>query len=166
MTPIPANGPAAHSYEQVVRSIGQHPYLGLPRAQAHVFGWLVVCEPAQQSADQLQAALALSAASVSAATSGLVAAGIATRTTLPADRRTYYALHPDGSRRLLARRLQSLTELRQATDDALAGAGHPGARLRTWREVLARCEAAFSQALTAEPAPEPKRRKGSGKKDR
>ena len=140
--------------------------LGLPPAQAQVFGWLLVCEPAQQSAGELQRALGLSPASVSAATSGLVAAGIATRISRPADRHCYYALHPDGGRRLLVRRLQALSELRQATDDALAaGGGRPGSRLAAWRASLAACELALTRAL-AGGAPEPKRRKGSGKKDR
>lgn len=136
-----------------------------------MFGWLVVAEPAQQSSEQLQAALGLSAASVSAATSGLVAAGIAIRSSLPGDRRTYYALHHDGSRRLLARHVQALTELRQAADSALAaarGKPPPGPRVQAWREVLAGCEAALSMALAAAPAdgaPEPKRRKGSSKKN-
>jgi hypothetical protein len=45
------------------------PELGLPRAMMRITAWMMVCDPPEQSARQIQNGLHLSAAAVSAATS-------------------------------------------------------------------------------------------------
>lgn len=120
--------------------------LGLSRSLLRTLAWLVVCEPPYQSADQIQERLRLSAGSVSAATSALVRAGVIARKTLHGDRRTYYALDPQGWRRLLAGRLEMLGRLRSVTDDALTD-GDPNDRLRSMRDLLAACEAQLEPVL-------------------
>lgn len=67
---------------------------GLPRMPGRILGWLLVCEPAHQSADELATALQASSGSVSMAVQMLVRAGAVERHTVPGSRRTYYRLRP------------------------------------------------------------------------
>jgi DNA-binding transcriptional regulator GbsR (MarR family) len=67
-------------------------HLGLPRAWGRVLGWLLVCDPDRQSADDLAAVL--HASSGSAATRALTRMGYVERQTKPGDRRTYYRTRP------------------------------------------------------------------------
>ena len=57
--------------------------LGASRAMARIIGWMLVCDPPEQSSKDVQAALKLSAAAVSSETRLLVGAGVLERATLP-----------------------------------------------------------------------------------
>jgi DNA-binding transcriptional regulator GbsR (MarR family) len=134
--------------EVFVEQVGLIADVGFPRSAARVLALLVVCEPKNQSAEQLQATLKLSAGTVSAAVRILVKGEIVTRTTFPGDRRIYYQLHPDGWPRLLRARLQLLTQVRHVAEDALAAGGDQvDERLVAMRDFYARGEAQFVQLL-------------------
>jgi DNA-binding transcriptional regulator GbsR (MarR family) len=131
-----------------VEQVGLLADTGLPRSITRVLGWLVVCEPPEQSAEQLRATLQLSAGAVSAAASSLVRAGIVTRVTFPGDRRLYYRLQPDGWQRLLRSRLEATSEVRRLAEEALdASGGQTSERLRAMRDFYARCEVVFADLL-------------------
>ncbi|MEQ7010254.1 MarR family transcriptional regulator [Actinopolymorpha sp. B17G11] len=68
--------------------------VGLPRMPGRVLGWLLVCDPPHQSADELAAALQVSSGSISMAVQMLVRAGAVERYAKPGSRRTYYRLRP------------------------------------------------------------------------
>ncbi len=68
--------------------------VGLPRMPGRVLGWLLVCDPPHQSADELAAALRVSSGSISMAVQMLVRAGAVERHAKPGSRRTYYRLRP------------------------------------------------------------------------
>src|SRR3954452_15707407 len=68
--------------------------LGYPRVWGRVLGWLLVCQPTTQSADDLASALHASRGSISMATQALIRAGMVERQTLRGDRRTYYRIRP------------------------------------------------------------------------
>jgi DNA-binding transcriptional regulator GbsR (MarR family) len=68
--------------------------VGLPRMPGRVLGWLLVCDPPHQSADELAAALKVSSGSISMAVQMLVRAGAVERYAMPGSRRTYYRLRP------------------------------------------------------------------------
>lgn len=68
--------------------------IGLPRAWGRVLGWLLVCEPDSQSAEDLAAVLHASRGSISMATRTLIHMGSVERHTKPGDRRTYYRIRP------------------------------------------------------------------------
>jgi DNA-binding transcriptional regulator GbsR (MarR family) len=136
--------------EAFVEQVGLLADSGLPRSVARVLGWLVVCEPHHQSAEQLRARLRLSAGSVSSAVTMLVRAEIVARVTFAGDRRTYYRLRPDGWLRLLRTRLQLLTHGRQVADQALAAAGDQSdERLRGMRDSYSLLETEFARLLDA-----------------
>ena len=68
--------PAPHWRERFVEDLGLLALdLGTPRANVRVLGWMVVCDPPEQSAQDIQAGLKLSAGSVSAATRMLTGLG-------------------------------------------------------------------------------------------
>jgi DNA-binding transcriptional regulator GbsR (MarR family) len=139
--------------EEFVEQVGLLADSGLPRSVARVLGWLVVCQPHHQSAEQLRARLRLSAGSVSGAVAMLVRAEIVARVSFAGDRRTYYRLRPDGWQRLLRTRLQLLTEARQVAEQALVAAGDEGdERLRGMRDFYGLLEAEFVRLLDHEPS--------------
>ena len=112
--------------------------VGTPRAMVRVLGWLVICEPPEQSAADIQAGLKLSAGTVSAATRVLAGIGYLERIGYPGDRRIYYRIRPGGWDRALEARLHTLAQLREIADRALTSADSQGhERLQDMRDVCA-----------------------------
>ncbi|MFI6290410.1 GbsR/MarR family transcriptional regulator [Nonomuraea sp. NPDC050790] len=68
--------------------------LGLPRMAGRVLGWLMVCEPPHQSADELAEALQASRGAISMSVRMLMAGGSVERHLVPGTRRTYYRMRP------------------------------------------------------------------------
>ena len=131
-----------------VEQVGLLADTGLPRSITRVLGWLVVCEPPEQSAEALRTTLQLSGGAVSAATSSLVREGIITRVTFPGDRRLHYRIQPDGWQRLLRSRLELTTRARRLAQEALDSAGrHGDDRLRAMRDFYAKFERVFAGLL-------------------
>jgi DNA-binding transcriptional regulator GbsR (MarR family) len=96
---------------------------GVPRMAGRILGWLLVCEPAHQSAEQLAAALGASRGSISTMTRLLTGTALVERVAIPGDRRTYYRIEPDWSGLIAAQhqRVQALRKLVEAGLDALEG---------------------------------------------
>jgi DNA-binding transcriptional regulator GbsR (MarR family) len=90
--------------EQVALAFEQQ---GMFRMAGRVIGWLLVCDPPEQSFGQLTEVLQASKGSISAATRFLVPAGIVERISKPGDRRDYFRVRPDAWADL-ARRQSSL----------------------------------------------------------
>lgn len=81
---------------------------GLARSVGRVMGFLLICQPARQSAEDIQRLLGLSAGSVSNAVSLLLRLQLVERTAIPGERRLYYQLHPRGWEQLLRARLDQV----------------------------------------------------------
>ncbi len=69
--------------------------LGVPRAAGQMFGYLLVCEPAEQSAGEIVANAGLSPASVSASARLLLQIDAVEQRHRVGDRKTYYRLRSD-----------------------------------------------------------------------
>ncbi|MHB8294687.1 MAG: GbsR/MarR family transcriptional regulator [Acidimicrobiales bacterium] len=111
---------------------------GTPRSMVLVLGWLVVCDPPEQTAQELEAALKLSAGSVSTGVRALIDLGMVERRARTGDRRTYYKLRPGAWDRALRARLAMVAGLRRVADAALSEAGDEADdRLRDMRELYA-----------------------------
>ncbi len=122
--------------------------MGLSRTMTRLLGWLVVCDPPHQSAQQIQAGLRLSSGSVSTGLSALARGGLVDRLTFPGDRHTYYTVGPDGWRQLVTGRLRVLGAIRRIADQALTGAGGDADhRLHEMRDFYASCERLFTDLL-------------------
>jgi DNA-binding transcriptional regulator GbsR (MarR family) len=113
-----------------------------PRAVVRVLGWIVVCDPPQQTAGDIQEALTLSSGSVSAAVRTLVDSGMLERVARPGERHTYYRLRPGGWGRVLESRFRTVTQLREVADRALvASRGEADHRLMDMRDAYSQFEA-------------------------
>ena len=126
--------------------------MGLPRTMTRLLGWLVICIPPHQSAQQIQEALQLSAGSVSTALGELCRSGIVERLTIPGDRHTYYRIKLDGWQQLLAARLRAAVEIRDLAERALTVAGDEAdSRLRELRDFYASFERLITGLLNEPP---------------
>jgi DNA-binding transcriptional regulator GbsR (MarR family) len=93
--------------------------LGLPRAWGRVLGWLLVCEPSYQSAEDLAVALHASRGGISMSLRGLIRMGSVERATKRGDRRTYYRIRPGTWTAVFEQQIQSATTLRQLAKQGL-----------------------------------------------
>ena len=121
---------------------------GLPRAVMRVLGWMIVCEPHDQTAGDIQRELNLSAGSVSAAVRELCDVGMLERLARPGDRRIHYRLSDRGWAAGFETRFRILGELRRVASRALDGAG-PQAddRLQSMHDLFAVMESALVELL-------------------
>ena len=121
---------------------------GLPRAVMRVLGWMIVCEPHDQTAGDIQRELNLSAGSVSAAVRELCDVGMLERLARPGDRRIHYRLSARGWAAGFETRFRILGELRRVADRALDGAdGQADERLQGMHDLFAVMEAAVVELL-------------------
>ncbi len=105
---------------------------GFPRMTGRVLGWLLVCEPVEQTAAQLAEALGASSGAISGATGILVRAKLVDRTRVRGERADRFRLRPDAwdeqvrdeagaqaARALFARGLEALADAPAARRDRL-----------------------------------------------
>jgi len=124
--------------------------LGMPRAHGKLLGWLLVCDPPQQSSADLAQALDLSAGSISMGTRMLVNAGLVRQVAVPGKRGKVYEMIEDAmTRSIQDDRTRIMRELLDRGLDVVGGEGAPRAgRLRRTRDFYAFIERELP-ALTA-----------------
>ena len=123
---------------------------GAARIAGRVLGWLLLCDPPEQSQPELADALGASKGSISTSLRYLTELGLVERISLPGERRDYYRVGDDAWPRLLERRLRLLVSVREAADDGVALLGprtRRSRRLRTISAVYSTIEAAMEDAL-------------------
>jgi len=119
-----------------------------PRAVLRVLGWMVVCQPPEQTASDLQENLELSVGSVSAAARSLCDVGMLERSTRPGDRRIHYRLREHAWEKTLAARFRALTQVRRVAERAIhAAGGDADERLTQMRDTYALVEAGIDELL-------------------
>jgi DNA-binding transcriptional regulator GbsR (MarR family) len=108
---------------------------GLFRMAGRVLGWLLICDPPEQTFGQLAEVLQASKGSISAAMKFLVPAGLVERVSRPGERRDYYRCRPgawadlardqsrlyDEFRKLAQRGLELLADAPAARRERLQG---------------------------------------------
>lgn len=139
--------PADWQTEFLERSSALTDLTGLAPSVAKVFLWLVVCEPPQQTTEQLRQTLSLSAAAISTATATLTGRGLVERVTPRGDRQLSYRLDPRGWERLMRYRLEATSHVRTIFDAALASATQPQPRLTDLRAMYAWFETQLTELL-------------------
>ncbi len=92
---------------------------GLPRMAGRIFGWLLVCDPPEQSMEQLAAAVQGSKASMSTMTRLLVQSVLVEKVRQPGARRDVFRIRPGQWRQLWQARLQMLRETTDLTAQGL-----------------------------------------------
>jgi len=67
---------------------------GVPRMTGRMLGWLLICDPPYQSADEIAEALMASKGSISTTTRLLMRLGMIEKISLPGQRRDYFVISP------------------------------------------------------------------------
>ncbi len=98
--------------------------MGFPRMAGRILGWLLICEPPEQSAGQLAEALQASKGSLSTMTRLLIQIGLVERVGLPGERRDYFRIKPGAWPQLIRTQMQVMTGLHQVVERGLAMMEH------------------------------------------
>jgi DNA-binding transcriptional regulator GbsR (MarR family) len=108
---------------------------GMPRIAGQILGWLLLCEPQEQSLTDLSEALSISKASASLTTRLLTQFGLIERAVLPGDRRDYYRVADDAWHRFFQTRMATMHKLHRNAERGLQilADAPPGRRARLER---------------------------------
>jgi hypothetical protein len=113
--------------------------LGAARMMGKILGWLMVCDPPEQSAADIARAVGASAGTVSTTTRALAQASMIERIGIPGERRAYFRVRPGMWGQLLRRRMSYISSLGNLVDQGLSlSTGDDEAALRL-RELGSYC---------------------------
>jgi DNA-binding transcriptional regulator GbsR (MarR family) len=146
--------------ERVATFFAEH--YGLPPITGRIVGWLMVCDPPEQSAAQIAAAIAASRASLTTNMRLLTASGLVHRLTRSGGRTAYFRIDDDMWQNVIRRRIASMMSFGDITEDAirLLGADSPrAARVRAAHEFFRW----MAELLAAAPGP-PAAPRGGGRR--
>ena len=103
---------------------------GLPPITGRIVGWLLICDPAEQSAGEIASAVGASRASLTTSMRLLTAAGLVRKLTRSGGRTAYYRVDDDMWEVLIRRRIAGMLSFSRITEDGitLIGADNPRAR--------------------------------------
>src|SRR5262249_51329302 len=136
---------------------------GFPRIAGRVLGWLLVCDPAEQSLTDLTESLDVSKASASTAARLLLHLGVAERAVGPGARRDYIRMSENAGVDMFRQRAGFAAELRRTTEhgvELLQGApAARRARLERMRRLAAFLEREMARLLEQFEAEEKARRR-------
>jgi DNA-binding transcriptional regulator GbsR (MarR family) len=113
---------------------------GLPPITGRILGWLLACEPAEQSGAQIADAIGASRASITTNIRVLTAGGLVRRHTRRGERTAYYVIDDDAWERLVNRRFEAAATFERVTRDGielLGGATRRAGRVRAAHDVFA-----------------------------
>src|SRR5260221_10020977 len=120
---------------QFLASLGMTPMAG------RMWGWLLICEPAEQTAADIAAALHASRGTISGTARLLATSALIHRGTKPRDRREYFSAPPEGLDLLLSSASAIYRQMRAIAERGLdAIADRPAAskaRLQEFHDVMA-----------------------------
>jgi predicted transcriptional regulator len=117
--------------ERVATFFAEH--YGLPPITGRILGWLMICDPPEQSPAQIAEAINASRASLTTNMRLLIASGLVHRLTRSGGRTTYYRIDDDMWQKVIQRRIASMMSFGEITQEgiSLLGADSPrAARIR------------------------------------
>jgi len=119
---------------QFLGSMGMTPMAG------RMWGYLLICDPPEQTAAQIAEALHASRGAISGTARLLAGPGLVRRTTRPGDRREYFSAPPEGLDSMLASAGAIYRQMREIAERGLAAtASRPPAaraRLQEFHDVM------------------------------
>jgi DNA-binding transcriptional regulator GbsR (MarR family) len=126
---------------QFVEEMGQFlASLGMTPMAGRMWGWLLICEPEEQTAADVAAALHASRGAISGTARILATAGLIRRTTRSGDRREYFSAPPEALDSMLASAGAIYRQMREIAERGLAAtADRPEparARLQEFHDVM------------------------------
>jgi len=130
---------------QFLASLGMTPMAG------RMWGWLLICEPEEQTAAEIAAALGASRGAISGTARILANAGLVRRMTRRGDRREYFSAPPEALDSMLGSAAAIYRQMRQIAARGLAAtADRPSearARLQEFHDVMAFVEQEVPQVI-------------------
>src|SRR6516225_10258601 len=113
--------------ERVATFFAEH--YGLPPITGRILGWLMICDPPEQSPAQIAEAIGASRASLTTNMRLLIASGLVQRLTRPGGRTAYYRIDDDMWQKVIQRRIASMISFGELARDGidLLGADSPRA---------------------------------------
>ena len=119
---------------QFLASLGMTPMAG------RMWGWLLICEPAEQTAAEIAEALKASRGAISGTARLLANAGLVRRSTRPGDRREYFSAPAEALDSMLMSAASLYRQMRQIAERGLAAIEDRPAesklRLEEFRDVM------------------------------
>ena len=114
--------------------------LGATRIMGKVLAWLLTCDPPEQSAADIAAAVGASAGSISTTTRTLTQTGFIERIGIPGERSAYFRVRSGMWGQLLRRRMSYIAQMRDLVDEGLVlrGEGDPDGAIRL-KELRSYC---------------------------
>ena len=143
----PANGEILDWVERMGTFFAEN--YGMPPITGRILSWLLVCEPAEQSAAEIAAAIRASRASLTTNMRLLTASGLARRITRAGARTTFYRVDDDAWEAVIRRRIATLAAIETLTEEGMRLVGpdtQRAARLRATHEVFAWADTLFAAA--------------------
>jgi DNA-binding transcriptional regulator GbsR (MarR family) len=120
---------------QILAGYGMTPMAG------RMWGWLLICEPPEQTAAAISEALGASRGAISGTARILAGAGFIKRSTRRGDRREYFSAPPEALESMLSSATQVYRQLREMSERGLRAVAHrpepQRARLQEFHDVLA-----------------------------
>ena len=118
--------------------------LGGTRVMGRIVGWLLVCDPPEQTAAQIAEAVGASAGSVSTATRRMVEAAFIERVGVPGARSAHFRMRPGTWGQLLRRRLAHLNSMLELAEEGLGlvrgdGGDADAEKSLRLREIMSYC---------------------------
>lgn len=104
--------------ERVAAAFAQH--FGLPPITGRILGWLLICDPPEQSAGEIADAIGASRASLTTSMRLLTVGDLVRRQTRPGERTTYYRIEDDAWEKVIRQRIVAMASFRDITHDAMA----------------------------------------------
>lgn len=108
---------------------------GVPAIAGRVVGWLMISDPAEQSAAEIAAAIHASRASLTTNLRMLTTMGVVTRVSRPGGRTAYYRIEDTAWKKLVERQIASLTAFCEITQSGLNLIGPDSNRAQRIREA-------------------------------
>ena len=116
--PPPANREQIQNWvERVAAAFAQH--FGLPPITGRILGWLLICDPPEQSAGEIADAIGASRASLTTSMRLLTVGELVRRRTRPGERTTYFRIDDDAWEKVIRQRIIAMASLREITEDAM-----------------------------------------------
>lgn len=109
--------------ERVAAAFAQH--FGLPPITGRILGWLLICDPPEQSAGEIAKAIGASRASLTTSMRLLTVGELVRRRHRPGERTTFFRIDDDAWEKVIRQRIAAMASLREITKDAMALVG-PG----------------------------------------
>jgi predicted transcriptional regulator len=125
---------------------------GLPPITGRILGWLMICEPAEQSAADIAAGIKASRASMTTNIRTLLTVGLIRRRTRAGDRTAYYRIDDDAWSAALRRRIEGMVQFEQIAAQGLELVGRDterASRVHAAFEVYRWIGGVFAGALDA-----------------